>query len=825
MTPSQSKQRPQLFYSYCHHDAEHRTTLDKHLAILKNQKLLCDWHDQRVIPGRHISKAIRRQMRNSQIFVFLFSPDFIASKECMKEWSFAKSLAEENPAILRIPVIVRPCRWQDVLEDDDVRALPIDGQPLTDFDNLDTGWNQVSEGIKQALDYLRSQFVAKQSFLKNIERTDFVSQQHITLRDLYVFPRLRDIDNMLNPDTIISRHIDTVDDLLHCSHNLVYGPDRIGKTALARYLYLTLLDRNRCSLYIDLMTSARAAHSRVWMEAFNEQFTGDYELWIAGRPKTLIVDNFSYDKHSLRMVEAAKTTFDQIIAVTHSDVFYTFLKDEPIVSHFRYLEIQAFTHAQQEELIKTRLGLSESIHGPGDGGIDQIEEQVNSIILSKRILPRYAFYILSILQTLEGYMPGNMSITSYGHCYQALIVASLIRSGIRETDEDLNTCFNLAEELAFARYRYAAKSRHRDFDFSSFIQEYKSKFLVCDSMINRLKHSDHGIIDSDGRFRSGYMYYFFLGRFLSRKSAEGELVLSEICENSHREENYLTLLFTIHHTNDNSIIDDILVRTMCALDTVSPAVLNGGETRRFSGVIAELPEAILAAESVEAARRREREARDEVGDDTGATDEEVDSENDMDAVNGMYRILKNNKIMGQVLRNRYGALEKARVEEIVEIIADSGLRLVNLVLADEMQIAQFARYYSEKYPGWDMDMVKKALAYLSFIWTMINVEEVVGVINIRGIQTAVKDVVARKDTPAYDMIAYFLQLDGAQELTRAQRDGLAALLRKYDDVFVRRIVSLRTQHYMNTHRSSQSVEQSICDLLGIRYVPRVLRSA
>ena len=52
-------------------------------------------------------------------------------------------------------------------------------------------------------------------------------------------------------------------------------------------------------------------------------------------------------------------------------------------------------------------------------------------------------------------------------------------------------------------------------------------------------------------------------------------------------------------------------------------------------------------------------------------------------INDMYRILKNNSILGQILRNKYGILRKAQVREIVEIVADAGLRLVRLVLGDE----------------------------------------------------------------------------------------------------------------------------------------------
>ncbi len=195
---------------------------------------------------------------------------------------------------------------------------------------------------------------------------------------------------------------------------------------------------------------------------------------------------------------------------------------------------------------------------------------------------------------------------------------------------------------------------------------------------------------------------------------------------------------------------------------------------------------------------------------------------ELEIVNGIYMILKNNKIMGQVLRNRYGSLEKTRIEEIVEVIADSGLRLVNLLLVDEDQIAKLARYYNEKNPEWDFGMIKKALTTLSFVWTMINVEEIVGALGVPEIDESVDEVVHRKNTPAYDIVGYFRKLDSARRLSKNERSALASLLKRNKDAFVRRVVSMRTQHYMNTHESAREIEQSICDLLEIRYPQRFL---
>lgn len=758
-------------------------------------------------------------MNQTQIFTFLFTPDFIASSPCMDEWEYAQSLAERDPAIFRIPIILRPCAWQDVLDNDDVKALPNDGKPISDFSDQDRGWLEVYEGIKRVLEYLRTQFSPRPDFVKTIERTEFLSQDHLSLRDIYVFPSMTQIDLSSIDDAPMRENVNSIEDVFQKNKSLIHGDDRIGKTALARYLYLTLIDQQKLALYLDLSESHTGPPSRLCRRAFNDQFIGDYDEWLARDQKTLIVDNLSSKRQSLNIINFAKRNFVNIVAITHSDVFLAFFKDEPILSDFRVLSMQPFSHVQQEQLIRKRLELSDGLPEVTHGLVDELERDVNSIILSRRILPRYPFYILSILQTREGYMPGNMAITSYGDCYQALIVANLVRAGVREYD--IATSFNFAEKLAFATYRHRSEPGDECFDFDSFVAQYRETYVLRESLVNRLKEPTYGMINDDGSFHSNYMYHFFLGRFLANDAENAEDILEEMCETSYREAHYLTLLFTIHHTNDRSIVDDILLRTMSSLDTLRPATLSVEETSRFGEIISHLPEAVMSSVPISESRREQRALRDELARHIGDNDDEIES--DLEIVNGIYMILKNNKIMGQVLRNRYGTLEKSRIEEIVEVVADGGLRLVNFLLVEEDQLSELASYYHEKNPEWNLSRIKRALTALSFVWTIINVEEIVGALSVPEIDEAVDAVVSRKDTPAYDIVGYFRKLDSARNLTRSERDALEALFRRNTDPFVRRVVSIRTQNYMNTHQSTREIEQSVCNVLGVRY-PRALIS-
>lgn len=94
---------------------------------------------------------------------------------------------------------------------------------------------------------------------------------------------------------------------------------------------------------------------------------------------------------------------------------------------------------------------------------------------------------------------------------------------------------------------------------------------------------------------------------------------------------------------------------------------------------------------------------------------------DEDPVNDIYRILKNNEIVGQILRNKYGNLERLKIKEVIEIVADGGLRLVKLSLGEEV-ITDTAHYIHQKYPDHDLEEIKRFVQFfrLSGQWKILR---------------------------------------------------------------------------------------------------------
>ena len=538
--------------------------------------------------------------------------------------------------------------------------------------------------------------------------------------------------------------------------------------------------------------------------------------------KTLILDNLTGRSDLAGFIVAAKDTFERIIVTVPSTIFYAFYRDEARLADFEEMEIGSLTQVTQENLIRRRLSLINGGEDVADGEVDKAEKRVNAIVIDNHIVPRYPFFVLCILQTYEAYMPANLNITSYGHCYYALIVASLDRAGISNEDAEINACFNVAEHLAYKRHIHDARASQENFDFKAFTKEYKKDYFIADATLNRLMHEEFGLMHQDGQFRSEYMAYFFLGRRLANDTPANKLVIEEMCKGIYIPGNYLTLLFTIHHARELEIVDEILLRTMVSLDDILPAQLTRSETRRFADIVSRLPNNVLSSASVEAQRLQERSRRDEVTEMAGeVTVDDMEETEDNEAVNNVYRVLKNNEIMGQVLRNKYGSIERVRVEEIIEVMAEGGLRLVNSILKDEDEISGMALYLKAKNPTYDTDDIKRDLGMFSFFWTMMNLEKIVDAVNVPEIRPAIRNVANSMNNPAYDLISYFVLIESEPKLTDRIRDQLAALLKKHQDPFVKGVLSLRTQWFMNTHRSSAQLEQSVCALLGIRYVPRV----
>ena len=662
MSRSSPEPASTLFYSYSHKDKSSRESMENSLTLLKKNGLLTTWSDHEILPGQDIPSKIRAAMDNAEIMTFLFSQHFIASTECMKEWERAKELSEQDHVLFRIPIILQPCAWKDVLADDLVKALPNDGKSVSSFRDKAAAWQQVYQRIKRVLETLKPAASPRKTFVTTISETEFIFANTAMLPQLFIFPTLS--HHQLKPTAQFEFRERTIgpQDIFQRNYTLVYGDDVSGKSSLLRHLFLTHCEdacKRRRPVVIDLENSAGQTNEEIVEAAYRSQYIGDYSLWRSNSQNIALIDNLSFARKHMQFMEFAKSRFKNVIVAVPSQIYHSYFYDDPRFAEFYAVEIRPLTHHQQELLVRKVLSLSKHSDSIPDGLVDHVEAKVNGIIISNRIVPRYPFYVLSILQSEERFMP-DVPLTSFGHCYYVLIVAHLVKSGVSQKDEDINACFNFLEHLAYWIFSGTQSKDDSKRELDDFVLRYRETFFVSDSLISRLRHPEYGILSGQGEFRRDYMYYYFIGKYLANDKDGQREIIHCLCRDSYVGDNHLIVLFLIHHTSDDHVIDEVLVDCLDILSEVGEATLEEGQTVRFSDIVSTIPKSILSDDSVQTERRKERQVRDlgERQKDLSHRDwpEDVDEQ-----VKQLYKLFRSIEILGQVLKNKYGVLPKVRL--------------------------------------------------------------------------------------------------------------------------------------------------------------------
>ena len=358
----------------------------------------------------------------------------------MNEWERAKDFSEQGRLLFRIPIIVTPCAWLDVLQGDSVKALPEDGKPVSSFRDKAAAWQQVYQGMKRVIENLRTAVSPRDSFVNSISRTEFIFGHTTMLPDIFVFPTLT--HHRLKP-TAKSQFRDRIiaqEQLLEKPYTIVYGEDVSGKTALLRYLYLTLsqnASKQERPLLIDLKNASGQSNEEIVESCYRNQYIGEYDLWKCESRNIALIDNLSSDRKHMHFMEVSKKRFQKVVVTISTQVYHSYFFDDSRFAEFYALEIRPFNHHQQEQLIRKVLPLFLDSAVFPDGLVDRVEDKLNSVVISNRILPRYPFYVLSILQSEEQFMP-EVSFTSFGHCYYRAAWKILIDSERRKNTQASN---------------------------------------------------------------------------------------------------------------------------------------------------------------------------------------------------------------------------------------------------------------------------------------------------------------------------------------------------------------------------------------------------
>ncbi len=811
-----------LFYSYSHLDAGYRTNLEKWLAVLRNDGLISEWYDGKMIGGDNINQETRRHLREADVVLLLLSQNFLSSKACVTEMKYAFDFTSKKRIV---PIILTTCTWKDT-ECAAVLAFPKDGVPVDRWTSKDDAWLSVYQGVKRVVEHLLQDFDLRKNYEEQLQSIEFVSQRKhkIRLDDIFVFPFLTKQGKDFNGDIVDN-------DFFENSKNKLItfrGPEMSGKTTLLRKLFVQSIGRNPSVLLDGDYIHKTKDFVGLIRHEFESQITGDFDAWFQLKNKIAFVDNFNHQISS-EFIKFLKDNFLQVLLCIDDEEYLVYFKDDVSLADFTVITIKPLSRAKQEDLIRKWMRLTDSTTEAreiDDNEIDRLEEKINGVISSSMIVPRYPFYILSILQTLEAFMPSDQRVTAYGHCYQALVTARLLKKNI--SPDDLDSCFNYLEYLAYDIY---TKSDSADSyllrDYQDFKQGYRSKFYIKESVLTRLENSEFPIFNALAdavRFEYAYIYYFFLGKYLADKGEKSEV--DRLFEDLHSKVNSYAIIFMVHHTQSRELLDTILLHCMCSFDSVGPAKLTTEETRFMTGLIASLPRSIISGRTIEENRKDVRRSQDQ----SEAAQQDGDSPVELGE---LYRALKILDILGQILKNRGGSFPKAQVLEMLSQLEDLGLRILSVLLKDLMnpdfkkwliaRLDQEERALAENSKR-AMDFEKKlrfvesAIQLFGYIVTVSMISKISYSVNSDKLTEAIRELSDSEDAPSYILVAFLVSM----QQNNIDVNWLEEIKRRFErenNHWALRTLSYYVQNHLNTHKVKFEIRQKAYSILDLKYRP------
>lgn len=672
-----------LFISYSHKDEKLISKFINHIAPLKNSGVILEWYDRKIETGEQFQDDIDNKLDNAEIICLMISDSFLASKACLHEKDIALKLRKRK-GIKVIPVIISPCAWTMHTELNHLLASPTDGKPVTSFDDQNEGWLDAINWITKACKTLTQikNLKTTDEFNNFLNSADILTKSHynketLNLQDIFVFPKLKSYDVEEASHKYDSE--DLKNDLLSFNKLIIAGENQAGKTTLCKIIFRIYRNLNYIPIYLEDDNKYLGNPTNKLEKAFSEQYQGANYADFDTKRIVPILDNFHSAKHQEKYIEQFNEFSKQVLIV--DEIFGLNIKNQNRIKDYKKFKIREFSPVERNDLIKRWIQIKEDTQiqinkNHLQQSIDEKTELIENslgIIFGKGIMPSYPFFILSLLAAQDIQKPLDSEITSQGHCYQALIYLYLRKQGVKNDQIDIYT--NFLTELAYFIYESNGHSLDND-GLQKFLANYKGTFnlpISTTDIVQKLSKVNICKFDSLNQFNFcySYIYYFFVAKYLAEHIEPQNKVINKILSNLHKDENAYITVFIAHHTKSNYLLDELLLNAEILFDKYLPATLDTDEVSFFDKHEDKIIKAILPSfeHNSEEERRKLLLEKSQIEEVSEQAENDAESDLDQDATDFITNLrlsIKTVEVMGLIIKNRSGSLDKQRLEYIYE---------------------------------------------------------------------------------------------------------------------------------------------------------------
>ncbi|MGB3363337.1 MAG: AAA family ATPase [Thermodesulfobacteriota bacterium] len=395
----------------------------------------------------------------------------------------------------------------------------------------------------------------------------------IALENIFVFPDLK----LGNQSVINSKELLKIDE--DKNKLSISGIEDSGKTTLIKVLIKQYLNSGYYPVYIDAQNITITDPNQL-LELIEKSYEDMYEPNSLERirigtneKKALFIDNFDKVSNNIKVISHILETlckkFDNLILSEQAysnmtediqlKILYPELAEE--IKHYQIIE---FSKELQLELIQKWHKLTEAKE-PDIESISSKTEKTKKIfdtVIGNNLAPSLPVFLLIILQSSSEEETELVSGSSYGHYYEHLILKSIVNS---IGNQNLNHHLEFLSELSYYMFKENRQSvAHEELNYIYEVElKDKGNIESLESITESLIKSGTLIEETLCCFKHKYIYHYFVARYLSA-NIELESVneqIKHIISELHNEDYANIVLFLTHLTDDDLIINELLIRT------------------------------------------------------------------------------------------------------------------------------------------------------------------------------------------------------------------------------------------------------------------------
>lgn len=541
------------------------------------------------------------------------------------------------------------------------------------------GLNNLPE-CEKIQDECISQLNLTENFNKELLRAEFVHKFYGVTSDLSTFyvplecnPISEDKDiKKIGTDTIIQNYLKN-------PKNLVFsGEEQSGKTGFCKNFFKSIFESKQfIPILISLKEKEFGKLENIIEKKIKEEFA------VPSIPenciKIVFIDNFNLltKKYQENYISFLKNQKNFFFILTVDSMYFNIVENKKRLEGFDSYRLRECGNKVRGQLIERWIDFTD-IKDLNYKKKDELSQYLTNTFI-KGVIPFTPLYILTVLQAKDLYT--DETITSKGHCYQALVYCALRKTNV--PDLKIGAYITILSNIAYYFYSKSRTGISED-EFNEFFNQLSEKFNISFEYEEFKENiSNASIFDNSSgnyEFVAPYLYYYFVSKYIADKINRGdsniEQVYTNLYSNLQDKANAYIAIFLIHHTKNRKVLNYILDQTKLLYSNYPETILTNNEIKHIDNYCEKLYDLVITSQDESSKNRNnhdEEKDREEL--------DEEDYENSK-IIEEMNKALRTTDVLGQIIKNTQGEIEKKDIEKAYIELEKVYMRICNMFLTE-----------------------------------------------------------------------------------------------------------------------------------------------